>query len=72
MVYGHFQAKNSQRHINKDNNSYKIKKEKYVFHISLKHVLEKEIPLQKLVLHYKNKDSLFQFYLNLVLGSLAG
>ena len=32
MVYGHFQAKNNQNYISKDNNSYKIEKENYVFH----------------------------------------
>ena len=32
MIYGYFQAKNSQNYISKDSNSYKIEKEKYVFH----------------------------------------
>ena len=35
MVYGYFQAKNSQNYMSKDSNLYKIEKEKYVFHQSM-------------------------------------
>ena len=52
-----------------NNNSYKFGKVK--MHISLKHVLEKTNSITEIIITLQNEDSMFQFYLKLVLVSLV-